>query len=65
MDDQLKARLYPALIAFGLTVIIYQLAFNMRLITGAQFEWWKLAIGLLIGVVIGGAVYAVMQFTQK
>ena len=64
MDDQLKARLYPAAVAAGLTVIIYQLAFNANLF-GFRFEWYKLALGLLIGAVIGGAVYAVLHFTQK
>ena len=65
MDEQLKTRVCLALIAFGLTVIVYQLIFNMRLITGAQFTVWKLILGLVIGVVVGGATYVVAQFTQK
>jgi hypothetical protein len=65
MDEQLKTRVCLALIAFGLTVIVYQLIFNMRLITGAQFTVLKLILGLVIGVVVGGATYVVAQFTQK
>ncbi len=66
MDDRLKARLYPALIAFGLTVIVLQLAFNMNALRFSPLVLtMRILGGVAVGVLVGGIAFAIAHFMQK
>jgi hypothetical protein len=61
MDESQKQRVMIAIIAFNLTIITFQLVFNM----GESFTWLKLLGGLLLAAVVGGGAYLGAQFMQK
>ena len=61
MDDLQKDRLKWAIIAFNLTVLIFQVVFNM----GVDFTWGKLGLAVVLGAVVGGGTYGAMQFLQR
>ena len=60
MDEVTKQKVMYSLIAFNITVVGYQFAFNSN-----PFAWAKLGLGLLAGVVVGGIVFAVMHFLSR
>jgi hypothetical protein len=64
MDETLKRRVMFAIVAFNLTIILYQLIFNSG-VFGFPFTWGKLAIGLVIAAAAAGVGYAVAQFTER
>ena len=64
MDDAQKQRLLVAIIAFNLTVLIFQVVFNMGMF-GFAFTWGKLALAVVLGAVVGGGTYGAMQFLQR
>ncbi len=61
MDDQQKQRVMMAIIAFNLTVLVFQFAFNW----GDAFTWGKLGLAVLLGAIVGGVTYGAMQVLQK
>jgi hypothetical protein len=64
MDESQKQRVMLAIVAFNLTIITYQLIFNMNMF-GFTFTWVKLALGLVLAAVVGGAAYVGAQFMQR
>jgi hypothetical protein len=61
MDESQKQRVMYAIIAFNLTIITYQVIFNM----GESFTWLKLLGGIVLAAVIGAGAYFGGQFMQK
>jgi hypothetical protein len=64
MDESQKQRVMVAIVAFNLTIITYQLVFNMNLF-GFPFTVIKLLLGLVLAAVVGGAAYFGAQFMQR
>jgi hypothetical protein len=56
MDDEQRQRLMIALVAFNLTIVIYQVVFNMGLF-GFTFSAGKLMLGLLLAAAVGAGGY--------
>lgn len=64
MDENLKQRLLMAVLAFNITIIVYQIGFNSGLF-GNDYSHVKLAIGLVAAAAVGGAAYLGVQMTQR
>lgn len=60
MDEELKQKILVSVIAFNLTVLIYQLLLNSN-----PFTVGGLLLGLLLGAVVGGVTFGVMGFLQN
>jgi hypothetical protein len=52
MDDDLKQKLLPPLLAFNVVIITFQLIFNF-----SNFSWLKFLLGAAIAAVAAGAAY--------
>lgn len=61
MDESQKQRIMLAIIAFNITIIGYQLIFNM----GASFTIIKLLAGLVLAAGVAGAAYGAAMFMGK
>ncbi len=61
MDELLKQRLMMAIVAFNLTIIIYQVGFN----SGGSFTMLKVFIGVAIAAAAAAAAYVATQMTQR
>jgi len=60
MDEQLKQPLLAGVLIANIVFIAYQLIFNM-----SPFSYSKTFLGLVIGVVLGGAAFAAMYFLRR
>ena len=59
MDEATKQKALFAVVAFNLTVVLYQIAFN-----SSSFTVGRLLVGVLIGAVVGGITFGVVHFLQ-
>lgn len=63
MDEVTKQKLLFAVIAFSLTVALYQIVFNL---SAETFQWSSLLLrGFPLGLLVGGIVFGVMHFLQR
>ena len=60
MDEQLKQPLLVGVLIANFVFIGFQLIFNL-----SRFSYPKAFLGLLIGLAIGGAVFAAMYFLRR
>ena len=60
MDEQLKQPLLVGILTANIVFIAYQFLFNMN-----PFSYSVAFLGLVVGVALGGAVFAAMYFLSR
>jgi len=61
MDEQLKQPLLVGVVVANVVFIAYQCFFN----SGQGFTVGSAMIGLLLGLAVGGGIFAAMYFLQR
>jgi hypothetical protein len=60
MDEPTKY----GVIAFNITAMLFQVIFNMGLF-GFTFSWAKLAVAVVLGLAVGGGVFALARSKSR
>ena len=61
MDEQLKQPLLIGIVVVNVVFVAFQFIFNW----GPRFSYGGAMIGLLLGIAVGGGVFAAMYFFQR